>query len=96
MTKHLIISAKIPLPDDEFEHAEVMLKARGLKTHLDSGIIQIFGDTAPFAAQHYIDNSEPEAPFIAPKPRKARTPKTDAFKAKGNTAKAPTAEHDSF
>ena len=94
--KHLIISAKIPLPDDEFEHAEVMLKCKALKDAFAHTLAQIFpiNEDTVTDLRHEIISPEPVAPAVTPKARKARTPKPDAFKAKGNAVKAPTAEHE--
>lgn len=85
MTKHAIISTKIPLPEDEFDRAEHLLKVRAVKTAVQAVVAEHFSEATP-EVSHHIAGDEP-AP-TAPKVRKPRRVYETA-------AAAPAAETDS-
>ena len=63
--KHLTITAKIPLPDDHFEQADILVAGKKLKAALEA------------AAQEHLPSATVEHAITSPEPVKApRKPRT--------------------
>lgn len=59
MTKHLTITAKIPLPDDHFEQADILVAGKKLKAAMEE------------AAKEHLPGATVEHAITSPEPVKA-------------------------